>query len=226
MDDIFTATKGQFIFALTDLQMKDTTFTFPGTDGGAPRTYSDRGPDMNFLFATDVNQKPSFDKLLRVMNEKMSPLPFTYKLNNEWFVAGNKPQTVDAFMAGNTTKHAFSDKISGHPFGFYLDVQRLLKTNFSKDTAINTVLTESAAIWKDVVATGGEMKDGAMTSEMVINMVDGKSNSLKQLNQYIEKLNAARKANKVAFEGDDGDMTEDSIFTVPPPPPPVAEPKQ
>jgi hypothetical protein len=223
IDDIFTATKGQFVFALTDLQMKDTTLTFPGEEGQAPYTYTHKQPDMNFMFATTVNQKASFDKLLGVMNKNMpTPAPFSYKLNNEWFVAGNKPQTVDAFMAGNTTKHAFTDKISGHPFGFYLDVQRLLKTKFSEDSSTNSILTESAAVWKDVVATGGEFKDGAMTSEMVINMVDSKTNSLKQLNQYIEKLNAVRKANKVAFETNDHEMQNDTmIMTVPPPPPAV-----
>lgn len=220
MDDIFAATKGQFVFALTDLQMKDTTITFPSENGEKPHTYTDRKADVNFLFATNVNQKASFEKLLGVMNKNMPTLPFSYKLNNEWFVAGNKPQTVDAFMAGSNTKHSFTDKISGHPFGFYLDVQKLLKTKFTEDNSFNSILTESAAIWQDVVATGGEYKDGSITSDIVINMVDTKTNSLKQLNQYIEKLNAARKSNKVVFDGDNKMSSDSAIFdsrVVPPP---------
>lgn len=222
MEDIFTATKGEFVFALSDLQMKDTTFSI-STDGGqSPQTFTTTKPDMNFLFATNVDKKASFDKLLGIMNEKMgAPVPFSYKLTDEWFAAGNKPQTVDGFMAASTRKHAFADKIGGHPFGFYLDVQRLLRTNFSKDSAIKSVLSEASAIWQDVVATGGEFKNGYMTSEMVINMVDGKTNSFKQLNQFIEKLNAARKANKAVFEGDDVEMS-DSTNTYPAVPPPPA----
>jgi hypothetical protein len=42
--------------------------------------------------------------------------------------------------------------------------------------------------------TGGEIKDGAMTAEFVVNLIDKKTNSLKQINQYIEQLAALKKA--------------------------------
>ncbi|HYC28973.1 MAG TPA: DUF4836 family protein, partial [Chitinophagaceae bacterium] len=185
IDEVMNATKGDFVVAVSDLQMKDTTMTFATDSGEKPFTYQTRKPDMDIVFATSVNQKSSFDKLLNTFKKESPELPFTYQLNNEWFVAGNKPATINSFIAGGNTKHEFTEKISGHPFGFYLDIQRLLKTNFTEDAAGKTMLQESAAVWKDVVAVGNEFKDGVMTSEIVVNMVDSKTNSLKQLNQFI-----------------------------------------
>ena len=210
MDEIISATKGEFVMAVTDLQMKDTTFTFPSTGGEAPASYTSRQPDMNIFFATSVNNRASFDKLITTFTKDGGKLPFAYQLNNDWFVAGNKPEAVNGFLAGGNTKHAFTDKISGHPFGFYLDIQRILKTNFSENASSKALLAESAAVWQDMVMIGNDYKDGVASSELVINMVDTKTNSLKQLNNYMEKLNASRKANKVAFGGDN-DVNIDSL---------------
>lgn len=218
MDEIISATKGEFVFAVSDLQMKDTTISFPADGDETPTSYTTRQPDMSFLVATSVNNKSSFDKLLATFTKDAGKLPFAYQLNNDWFVAGNKPEAVNGFVTGGNTKHAFTEKISGHPFGFYLDIQRILKTNFTEEASAKTMLAESAAVWQDVVMVANEYKDGIATSELAINMVDTKTNSLKQLNNYIEKLNAARKAAKVAFEGEDGGLSNDStsIITAPP----------
>jgi hypothetical protein len=221
MDEIIGATKGEFVMAISDLQMKDTMLTMPAYGDEAPTTMQTRQPDMNILFATTVNNKASFEKMMTTFTQEAGKIPFAYQLNNDWFVAGNKPEAVNAFAAGGNNKHAFTDKISGHPFGLYLDIQRLLKTNFTEDVAAKSFLAESAAVWQDLVMVGNEYKDGVATSELVINMVDTKTNSLKQLNNYIEKMNASRKANKVAFDGDRG---MDSLQMVEPPPPPVEAP--
>ena len=225
LDEVLSATKGQFLFAVSDLKMKDTTYTFPTEEGETPQSFTSRQPDMNFLFATSVNNKASFDKVMKTFTREMGKAPFAYQLNNDWFVAGNKPESVNAFAAGNTnSKKAFTDKISGHPFGFYLDIQRILKTDFGGDASAKAFLAESAAIWKDVTMIANEYKNGIATSELEINMVDTKTNSLKQLNQYIERMNAARKANKVAYESGDG-MDADTTTVTTAPPPPMAEPE-
>ncbi|RYZ25210.1 MAG: DUF4836 family protein, partial [Chitinophagaceae bacterium] len=225
MDEILSATKGQFVFAVSDLKMKDTTFTMPAYGDEQASTYTTRQPDMNFLFATTVNNKASFDKVMNTFTREMGKAPFAYQLNNDWFVAGNRPETVNAFTNGNANnKHAFTDKISGHPFGFYLDLQRLLKTDFADAPAAKGYQTESAAFWKDVTMIANEYKNGVATSELVINLVDNKTNSLKQLNQYIERMNAVKKANKVAY--DQNDVNTDSLPMTEPPPPAEANPAQ
>ncbi|HYO21524.1 MAG TPA: DUF4836 family protein [Flavisolibacter sp.] len=222
-DEIIAATKGEFVMALTDLQMKDTTITYPANGDEKPASYTSRQPDMNVLFAASVNNKSSFDKVLSTFTRETGNMPFSYQLNNDWFVAGNKAETVNAFAKGGSIKHAFTEKISGHPFGFYLDLQRLLKTNFSQDAASKAGLAESAAFWQDVVMVANEYKNGVATSELVVNLVDKKTNSLKQLNQYIEKMKAVKKANNVAFEENEANTMVDSITTVAPPPPPAVD---
>jgi len=221
LDEVLSATKGQFVMALSDLQMKDTTVHFQTASGD--QSFTSSKPDMSFLFATNVNQKASFEKLMNIVKPQVPEGSFAYQLNNDWFVAGNKAAAVNGFLSGNTTKHAFTDKISGHPFGFYLDVQRLLKTDFKGGAMAKSMLAESAAMWQDVVMVADEYKDGVATSEITINMVDGKTNSLKQLNQYAEKMHAAYKANKVAMENDMQNMSVDSTTTTTAPPPPVVE---
>jgi hypothetical protein len=51
----------------------------------------------------------------------------------------------------------------------------------------------SMKMWEDVVVTGGDYKDGVSTGEFTINMVDKKTNSLKQLNRYGQEMYAAQK---------------------------------
>jgi hypothetical protein len=212
MDDIFTATKGEFVMALTDMSVKKVIDTVPNYDeeGAAPRIVNTTRPDFHFLFATSVNKKASFDKLLNVLNQKMPTLPFSYKLNNDWFAAGNYPESVDGFMAGGNSKQAFANKISGHPFGMYIDIQKILKSNLTQDSMASAFITESANMWQDAVATGGEYKNGSMTSEFVINLVDKKTNSLKQISQYAERMNAIKKQN-MARMMTDMDNSNDSV---------------
>lgn len=200
MNEMFAATKGQFVLAFSDLSMQNQTVTLPGDEGGEAYTYTKQNPDFNVLFATNVNQKPSFQNLLNALTANVPTPPFSYKLNDDWFAAANKTETVDGFLAGKGSNKAFADKISGHPIGMYFDMQRLLKTNFSNEPAARSMLSEAAATWQDVIATGGEMKDGAVIGEFVINMVDKKTNSLKQMNRFIEKMYQSSKQNKVVYQ--------------------------
>ncbi|WP_315818017.1 hypothetical protein [Paraflavitalea speifideaquila] len=54
------------------------------------------------------------------------------------------------------------------------------------------ILTESVNLWEDVLATAGEYSNGTMTSHFEINLVNKNVNSLKQLNQYFDKLEALK----------------------------------
>lgn len=209
INEVVAATKGQFVVAFSDLTMQTQLATVPETEGTEPVTYSTQKPDFNVLFATNVNQKPSFESVLNALTANEPALPFSYKLNNDWFVAANKPETVEAFLSGKGSNKPFADKISGHPFGMYFDIQRLLKTNFTEDAAAKGMLAESAAIWQDMIATGGAVKDGAVTADFIINMVDKKTNSLKQLNRFFEKMYEASQKNKVVYQ------SQDSIDSLP-----------
>ena len=214
--ELLSATKGEFVLSFSDLTMQKQTAMLPSGSDSATFTYSPQRPDFNVLFATNVNQKSTFDKLLNTFSQEGAVLPFAYKLDDNWFVAGNKTEPVDGFLANKEVKKPFAEKISGHPFGLYIDFQRLLKTNFTEQSTGKSMLAESAAMWKELVATGGEYKDGASTAEVVVNLVDTKTNSLKQLNQYLEKMFQTSKKNSVALDNKENDVIIDTVTAAPP----------
>jgi hypothetical protein len=146
-----------------------------------------------------VNQKDPFEKLTGIA-QKMSeagelPPGLVYKINNDLFVAGTSAPMVDQYLSGGKKDFAFLSKISGHPFVFYLDVNKLI-TTFNeqvKDSGTIGVYQASVEMWKDVIVTGGEFKDGAVEQNAEVNLVDQNTNSLQQLNAYIEKLASTKK---------------------------------
>jgi hypothetical protein len=227
LDELLTATKGEFIMSVSDLSITKKQVTEPAFyDGGQPYTYTKTEPDMKFLFATSVNNKQTFDKLLGMMEQKMKSegmndtSKFAYRATNEWFAASNKKEVVDAFLAGGNNKVPFADKIAGHPFGMYIDLQRAMKSgggslsNASDSASYNASLN----MWQDVLATGGECKNGVCTMDFTINLVDKSKNSLKQINEYADKMHAARQLRPKKQYVYDGMDQMDSV-AIPPPPP-------
>lgn len=219
VDQVMDAFKGDFVLSFSDLQMKDTTIVYPSYNGGEPYSYKRNQPDGSFLLAASVNKKAEFEKLTNLIPQSgMNANTFTYKLTNDWFVSGNRAAHVDGFLSGKTVKHPFNDKISGHPFGMYVDIQGILKTKFSDDSLAKEGQDAAARFWKDMVMTGNEFKDGVAKSEITINMVDGKTNSLRQLNQFIESMYAVKKKSDAArmkrFQ--EMDNSFDSSITPPP----------
>ena len=132
VDEILSAFKGDFVAAVSDFRIIDTVITIPGMDSSKNYSYPTSRPDVSFIVAASVNQKSAFDKLLAIVPQTEKEIPFTYKVNNEWFTLSNRPAAVDAFLTGKTTKHDFAEKIKGHPGGFYLDLQRFSNPNFQK----------------------------------------------------------------------------------------------
>lgn len=203
IDEFVKANKGDLLVAVTDFNIKSEQVTYPSyEEGGAPYTYTKTTPDMKVLFAVSINDKPAFDKMVGIIKAKVGDVPegsmpkISYSLNDKWFAAGNAEDQVNKFLAGGANnKQPFIGKISGHPFGMYVDLQKILKTSeaASTDSSTKVVLAESVKMWQDILATGGEINDGAMSSHFEINLVDKNTNSLKQLNQYADKLAATRK---------------------------------
>jgi hypothetical protein len=203
LDEIVQATKGQIVFAATD-------FTWPAqVSSPAPNEYPEMGkPDIKLLLGLSVNNKAAFDKLVSALEgqiedsaeRRMIMSKINYQVTNDWFAVSNSPDAVQKFLAGGNNNLPFADKITGHPFGVYIDLQKALKTlpaqlmgqTAMRDAAVNT--------WQDIVMTGGDYKDGISTGEISINMVDKNMNSLKQMNQFIEKMYVAQKKQEAEME--------------------------
>jgi hypothetical protein len=202
LDELIAAIKGEFVLAVTDLQMKQQAMTVPKEyeqymNKEHMQNMMTTKPDMKMIFATSVNNRPSFEKLVNILKEKMGgeTAMVNYKLGDQWFVAGNNAAYNDQFLAGGNHNLPFADKISGHPFGAFIDLQKIFEaTKATMKTAEDSAqYNVNSKMWRDVTATGGEYKNGTVTSNMEINLVNQSVNSLKQLNQYGNQMSAAKK---------------------------------
>ncbi len=220
LDELLQATNGEFVVAVTDLQMKKQEFIQPAHyQQNTPNRYARSSPDMKILFASSVNDRKSFDKLLGIVKEKMGEGPMqkiNYKVSNDWFVAGNNASSVDGFLAGGNNHIPFADKISGHSCGMFVDLQKVFRAfgTDSKNASDSALYLASLNMWQDVEATMGEYKNGTITGNFTINLMDKSMNSLKQINRYAQQLSAAKKMRIPA-----NDMMLDSIQNLTPVPP-------
>ena len=63
----------------------------------------------------------------------------------------------------------------------------------SKDSSVNEALELSLKMWQDVISTNGEFSGNSSTGLLEINLVDKSTNSLKQLNKYINEMGLIQK---------------------------------
>jgi hypothetical protein len=199
MDELMQASKGELLFAVSNLEIKEKE-KFPGT----AYAYKAKEPDMKFLMAASVNNQAAFEKLVGIIKQQPHDTSYSskvdYKIENKWFAVSNEPGYTTKFLAGGNNKLPFTEKISGHPFVGYLDIQKILKSTEStmaSDLEKGT-MTASIRLWQDVVMYGGEYKKGKMTYHVDINLVDKNTNSLKQLNNYGGQIYTLNKQHKKA----------------------------
>lgn len=184
-DDFIKANKGDLLLAVTDFKVKNDALTFTRNDEDDKKSKL----NANVLFATSVNDKASFQKLIGLFTTMMKDAPvkalptnFPYKLTDSWFVAGNDSMQVNSFGTGSTN-HPFISKISGHPVAGYVDIQKLISVAAPgiKDSTSSVMAMESLKYWQDMVFYCDNYSNDVMEGHMEINMVDKNTNSLKQL---------------------------------------------
>lgn len=225
LDDLIKATKGDIVFSVSNLGFKTDTTTSKDLNGQDLNLNHEK-PDASILFSASVADKAAFEKIINVakkMGSDMSKSANTsYKIDDKIFAFSNSQDILNKYFSGNKTSPAFLDKIKDHPFGGFIDIQMILKSFQSKltaDTAGQTIYNRSLAMWNNIYFTGGEYKDDALQSTMVINLVDQNTNSLKQLNSYINDVSKVaieeKKKNRARWNN------KDSVnFQMPVPPPP------
>lgn len=194
LDDLINANKGDFMLAVSDFKMEEKA----GSTNSEDNYNNNIRPDAKILLATSINNKGAFDKMIDAIKNTISKEglensnalpPFKYEIKDNWFIAGNSQENVSAYGSGNTD-HPFISKISGHPFGAYLnikkmvsgiDMRNMVKMYGMQSNQVNSLM----GMWDDIVMYGGEMKDGAAISHFEINLTDKNTNSLKQLNSFL-----------------------------------------
>jgi len=188
IDDIAQAFKGDMLLSVTDFNLsRMRTDTAPANNMGA-----------KFLFGMSLKSKAAFDKLITALTTQMkekSGEDFSLnkivpnKITDNWFLVGTDSTQMNAFESTNIN-HSFISKISGHPMGGFVDLQKIIKgvSSMSQDSLSMFITDQSLKYWQDVIFYGGEFKDEKMESYMEVNMVDKNTNSLKQLNTYLASI--------------------------------------
>ena len=194
-DEFVKATKGDVLFSVSDFSMGAQKATITGPNGETIPMPAPAIPDAKILFATSVNDKPSFDKLFGILQSKIQETPevaskIHFQLNNNWFVAGNAPEQVNGYVAGGNNHFPFAERLSGHAFGGYVNIQQILKSVAPTitDSSGKAAMDLSLNMWQDIIMTSGGEKSGAYTGEAELNLVDKNTNSLKQLNKYLDSI--------------------------------------
>lgn len=186
-DDFIKANKGDILLALTDLKQD-----------------SSGKPDFSVIFSASIGDKPSFNKLVAAGNKigkerfgtDNSPSIF-HNMNDKYFALGNKQQHVDTYLKGSSnTDFDFFDKIAGSAGGGYINFQYILKSmgeSAKKDSFDLAMYNATLTMWDNMIAYGGGFKSGGSVQHFEINLVDKKTNSLKQLNNYLGTLGIIQK---------------------------------
>lgn len=199
LDDIIKANKGQMLFALTGIGSKEVTDTLNSGENEKATTFTHKERSAKFLFANSINNKGAFDRLLDFLKGStgkfgQSSKDYNFQVKDDWFVAGDSVN-VTRFLSGNSNSVPFADRISGHPAGGYIDFQKIISHLAEKnpDSSRAAILNASKNLWQDMVMTGGDFTNGAITFSMEVNLVNKNINSLKQLNSYFDQVATAYK---------------------------------
>ncbi|HLG40181.1 MAG TPA: DUF4836 family protein, partial [Chitinophagaceae bacterium] len=230
LDDFIRANKGQVLISISDPGMTGAPMA-KKSKGGDEEDTPRKKNNMKVLFATAVNDKATFEKMVTLIWDAAKKLkkggdgdkgskapPFSYRVENNWFAASNSAELTDKFLAGGDNKLPFTDKITGHPFAIYVDLQKItgaMHRNFNPGDTSKAAIN----IWQDIIATGGEYKDDGLQFEAEVNMIDKSTNSLKQINKYFDNLHSFKKEGINIKEITLEDVVKEKDEMEPPPPP-------
>lgn len=205
IEDFVKANKGDVVVGFADLTMKtDAVSLMP--NNGDPNFPTKQTPDFNFVFSASIGDKDAFNKLIEAgkkmsasaMDENGNP-KLSYNSNGTYFALGNSKENVEKYLASSSNNFDFLNKMSGEPFGGYLNIQALLKSFGSlaqKDSAAKVAYDANLSMWDNIVWKGGNYNDGGITQNIEVNLVDKTTNSLKQFNNYAAKMAIFYKENK------------------------------
>lgn len=191
IDDFVKATKGDFIFAANDIKVDST-----------------KKPEMNLVGAMSINDKSSFEKVFASLNRTMGQMnkydssakpPFYFNKSEKYFAVGSGQVPVDAFLSGNKSYSSpVFDKYIENGSVFYFNIKYLLNS-FStvvRDSSDQAIFTASQQVWDNMIAYGKGFNSGVGEAHLEINMIDKNTNSLKQLNTYLNKISAIEASRK------------------------------
>ena len=202
LDDFVKANKGDIQIVATDLKITKDSSNNESTSvslnkwGDSSEHFNQSGyhTSANFLFSASIGDKASFEKIMaagkKLGNKMKKDSGITYAMNENFFVLGNNDTYVQKYNTGSNYTFTFLDKIKDHPISAYLDLNKILASaasSASKDTTTKPLLNTASKMWDKLYVTGGEIEDGALGLHTEILMNDRSTNSLKQLNNFLNQ---------------------------------------
>lgn len=223
LDDFSKATNGDVLLAITDLTFKKDT-----SDGTADTAYKQNlqkklSPQFNYVFSTGVSDKASLQKLMDAVIKMQgflgNDISFSHAMDDKNLVISNTANYGQQFLSSSGNKFSFIEKLQGHPAGAFVDFQKIfaaIPNAFSKQ-ADSALILQNKKMWKDFYLTGGEYQNDAFTSNAQVNLMDGNTNSLKQLNAFLNgiyTIHEKEKSANVHLKNLDSLLTPPAIDTV------------
>ena len=205
LDDFSKAGNGDWLLAFSDFNLNEDSMKM-------------NPAGLNYIFSFGIGDKPSLQKIITAAEKTASQMGkdsvVNYVMNDKLFALSNEKSFATQYLNGNNTQFDFSDKISGHPVGFYFDIHKILTSfsNLKRHTdERREMLNQSLNTWNNVIGSGGEFKDGGFTFHAEVNLINKDTNSLKQLNKYFDKMYTIQETKK-----DSSTARLDSLLVPPP----------
>lgn len=222
VDDFLKANKGDIFFSLGDFKNDSMGKNEP-----------------TGIFAVSIGDKTSFQKIVNAGQKAGGGAQddIFYNMNDDVFAIGNNKVGVDSYISGKTKNNFdYLKNITGSPSGGYVNFQYLLKNVDANDTDSIAIAqrTASLAMFENLLFKGGEFKDGGMVQHLTLNLMDKKTNSLKQLNAYANKMAKLEEEQRKRYSTTTWDpmveepMVADSAMMIEPQtvaPPAIVEPR-
>ena len=190
LDDVSKATDGNMMMVLSDAKA-----TVTSSDSTSFKM------DFNALLAMGVKDEPSFKKIedgaRKFLGEDNMADKLSLTLNNKLMVVSNSKTYSGQYIANDSkNKFDFLDKIDNSPMGVYVDLQKVIAfANNSSRPSLekDSLVMENLKMWKNIIVSGGDVKNGAVEMKTEINLMDENTNSLKQLNSFFYLMSEFQK---------------------------------
>ena len=162
------------------------------------------------FFTVGIKDKVAFAKIIAAAKKEAGMVPAgkaEYAVNDNNFAIGT-PGIATAYLNGKSNNnYTFLDRIKGGPVGGFINIDYLLNNtrSSSNPTAMDSL---NVAMWDNMIFNGGKFVDGGITQHLELNMKDKKTNALKQLNTYINKMAVEEKKRKELMEKEGPKMDE------------------
>lgn len=199
MDKIASTFKGDMVFTVTDINIKDTIQKIPDTDIELVVE-----PQMNFSFAMAIKDESAVDELLNkgVKQSILTKEGTMYTMsggtimkNKDLLVFSSKKDMAEKFLNGkqNTGDAIPNDvmkNLKSNPMAMYLDMKKIMQFIPEQDMTAEDkeLLTETKNMFTYIEMYGGKMKNNANHFEGNVFFSNKEENSLIQLLNLAMKL--------------------------------------